>query len=319
MVQGLPVSLHIRGCGLTAGRPSVSALIVNWRSTDWLLTCLESLRACEGPLARVVVVENASGDGSAARIQAWAAAAGIGCGTGKTNWLALLEAADNRGYAAGNNVGLAWIKAAGDSSHIWLLNPDTRVAPDALDHLLERMSEDSSVGTCGALLCEMDEPDRVQCYGGAGFRTWSARPFDLGKGARAELPIDRPGVERRLGYVMGACLLASAAFLCAAGPMDERFFLYFEEIAWQRAAGRRFRLAFAPQALVYHRRHAAGGRNERYLFANRLRFARWYQPWSVPTVALGLAGTAAAAAMRREWPRVRLLLSPGFWRFALFG
>ena len=230
-----------------------------------------------------------------------------------------MEASENHGYAAGNNIGLAWIEAAGGASHVWLLNPDTVIAPDALPRMLDRMADDPASGTCGALLCEMDQPGMVQCYGGAGFRRWTARPFDLGKGRRAGRPVDRSAVERQLGYVMGACLLARADFLQAAGPMDERFFLYFEEIAWQRAAGPAFRPRFAPDAVVYHRRHASGGRNERFLFANRLRFARWYQPWSVPAVAFGLLGTAAASIVRGDWKRAGLLLSPGFWRFGLFG
>lgn len=243
----------------------------------------------------------------------------MACGASPDDWLVLLEASENGGYAAGNNTGLAWIAAQSDASHVWLLNPDTRVTAGALIHLLRRMEEDPGIGTCGALLCEMDEPGQVQCYAGAGFRPWTARPFDLGRGVAAGEPVDRAAVERRLGYVMGACLLASAGFLRAAGPMDERFFLYFEEIAWQRAAGPGFRPGFAPDAVVYHRRHASGGRNECYLFANRLRFARWYQPWTLPFVALGLAATALAAALRGDWRRVRLLSGRSFWRQALFG
>ena len=277
------------------------------------------MRGSKGPLARVVVVENASGDGSAGRIRSWANESAASCGAEPSDWLVLLEATENRGYAAGNNIGLAWIDAHGAASHVWLLNPDTLVTPDALLHLVSYMEAEPEIGACGALLCEMDQPDRIQCYGGAGFRDWSARPFDLGKAALVTDPIDQHDVERQLGYVMGACMLVSAAFLRAAGPMDERFFLYFEEIAWQRAAGPAYRPGFAPNARVYHRRHASGGRNELYLFANRLRFARWYQPWSVPLVVCGLLGTAAAAAKRGEWRRTRLILSPRFWRFALLG
>lgn len=264
-------------------------------------------------------MENASGDDSARRIRAWTYANGVCCGAGEDDWLVLLEASENHGYAAGNNIGLSWIARMGGASHVWLLNPDTQVTPNALTHMLDRMIADPGIGTCGALLCEMDEPEVVQCFGGAGFRRWTARPFDLGKGERADKSVDAGTVEGLLGYVMGACALVSADFLKAAGPMDERFFLYFEEIAWQRAAGPGFRPGFALEAIVYHRRHASGGRNERYLFANRLRFARWYQPWSVPFVALGLLGTAAAALARQDRRRARLLLSPGFWRFALFG
>lgn len=265
------------------------------------------------------MVENASGDDSAARIRQWAVSNGVSCGAGPSNWLILLEAPGNGGYAAGNNIGLDWIANAGDASHVWVLNPDTLVTPTALTEMVARMAEDPAIGTCGALVCEMDEPGRVQCYAGGTFNRWIARSVDLGLGMSCQQPVDRDAVEGRLGYVVGACVLVSRAFLAAAGPMDERFFLYYEEIAWQRAAGSRFRPGFAPGAVIYHNRHSSGGLQERYLFANRLRFARWYQPWSLPLVAFGLIGTAIRALTRANWPRARLILSPGFWRLGLFG
>ncbi len=242
-----------------------------------------------------------------------------GCGQAPGDWLVLLEAAENHGFAAGNNIGLAWIAGVGDASHVWLFDPDTLVAPSALVEMLARMAEDPQIGTCGALLCEMYEPNLVQCHGGGSFCRWTARSADLGRHEPAVLTVDRASVERQLGYVMGACPLASQAFLAATGPMDERFFLYFEERAWQEAAGSRFRMGFAPRAVIYHRRHASGGRQEHYLFANRLRFARWYRPWTLPLVAVGLLGTAVRAAGRVDSTRARLLFSPGFWRFGLFG
>ena len=177
----------------------------------------------------MVVVENASGDASANRIRAWAAESGVSCGEGDSDWLVLLEAADNHGYATGNNIGLGWIADAGEASHVWLLNPDTLASPSALTEMLARMADDPRIGTCGALLCEMDESDVVQCFAGAGFHPRAARPFDLGKGVSSALSVDHAAVEQKLAYVMGACLLASRAFLEAAGPMDERFFFYFEE------------------------------------------------------------------------------------------
>jgi len=282
------------------------------------LPCLESLRAVPVPLNRVVVVDNASGDDSVRQIRDWAARRGIGYGDSPGDWLVLLQAAENRGYAAGNNIGLDWIAHCGDAGHVWMLNPDTQVEPDALAHMLDRMAEDPSIGTCGAIICEMENRGRVQCYAGGGFLSWAARPYDLGKGALADAPVDHATVERELGYVMGACLLASRKFLSAAGPMDERFFLYFEEIAWQRAAGKRFRPGFAPAAVVYHRRHATAGTQEWWLFGNRLRFALCYQPWSLPTVAATLLfGTAVRAAVRGKWARARLLTSLRFWRTSL--
>ena len=321
--------------------PPVSALIVNFRSTDWLLPCLESLFRNAPELCRVVVVENASGDGSAARIAGWAAglepARSIAPPELADLWqppvskpialhrtaaegpvdaearLVLIEAPANRGFAAGNNIGLRYIAACGDASAVWLLNPDTLVAPGALSAMRARLASDPGIGSCGAELRYLERPGQVQGHAGAWFDPWTARARHLGEGAAAGTAANVAGVERRLGYVMGACLLASRAYLDRVGPMDERFFLYFEEAAWQARARGRFRAAFAPDAVVYHHHHASGGRHERYLLAGRLRLARYYRPWTLPTVAAGLLAAAVRAWRRGERERLQLLLSPVLW------
>lgn len=321
--------------------PPVSALIVNFRSTDWLLPCLESLLRHAPELRRVVVVENASGDGSAARIAGWAAGReparsiapieltelwlppankpigvhriAAGGAVDASARLVLIEAPENRGFAAGNNIGLRHIAACGDACAVWLLNPDTLVAPGALSAMQARMARDPAIGTCGAELRYLERPDRLQCHAGARFDRWTARARHLGEEVAVGTAISPEEVERRLGYVMGACLLASHAYLEQVGPMDERFFLYFEEAAWQARAGNRFKAAFAPDAVVYHHHHASGGRHERYLLAGRLRLARYHRPWTLPTVMLGLLAAALRAWWRGERQRVRLLLSPALW------
>ncbi len=323
----------------------VSALIVNFRSTDWLLPCLESLLRVGPELTRIVVVENASGDDSAGRVAAWVEGREVACsiappgldwmwrepapkplplhriaeggGVDAAAKLVLIEAKANGGFAAGNNIGLRYIEACGDASDVWLLNPDTLVAPGALAAMQARMAADRRIGTCGAKLCYLELPDHVQCYGGAWFSSWTARAGHIGDGEYAEDPVDSAAVERDLGYVMGACLLASRAYLDRVGPMDERYFLYFEEASWQAKAGRRFRPALAADAVVYHHHHASGGRHERYLYAGRLRFARYYKPWAVPSVGLGLVVAAWRAWRSGESERMRLLRSPAFWWDAL--
>jgi len=319
----------------------VSALIVNYRSTDWLLPCLESLLRNAPELARVVVVENASPDASAARIAAWAEGRELarsiappdltplwqpalpkplalhriaeGGPVDATARLVLIEARRNRGFAAGNNIGLRYLNACRDASDVWLLNPDTLVAPGALAAMRARLAADPRIGSCGAQLRYLEQPDRVQALAGAWFQPWTGRARHLGEGQPVSAPRDPAAIERHLGYVMGACLLASRAYLDRAGEMDERFFLYFEEAAWQARAGRHFRTGFAPDAVVYHHHHASGGRHERYLYAGRLRFARYYRPWSLPTVVLALGWAMARAWLRGERGRLRMLGSPRLW------
>jgi GT2 family glycosyltransferase len=323
----------------------VSALIVNFRSTDWLLPCLESLLDVGPDLTRVIVVDNASGDGSIERIHAWAegremarshaapALDGLwqppldkpipvytSAADGDVDpaaRLVLIAANANRGFAAGNNIGLRYIEACRDASDVWLLNPDVLVAPGALRAMRARMAEDQSIGTCGALLRYLELPDHVQCYGGAWFKGWTAQAGHLGEGHLFDDDVDPELVERHLAYVMGACLLASRAYLNRVGPMDERFFLYFEEMSWQVRAGRRFKAAFAAEADVYHHHHASGGRHDRLLYGGRLRFARYYRPWTLPTVAAGVLGAAWRAWRQGESARARMLASRSFWWEAL--
>jgi GT2 family glycosyltransferase len=323
----------------------VSALIVNFRSTDWLLACLESLLDVGPELTRIIVVENASGDGSADRIASWAEGYELAHSVAPVAldhlWqpplekpitlhrlaeggpvdpaarLVLIEAGANGGFAAGNNIGLRYVADCGDASDVWLLNPDTLVAPGALAAMQARMAQDPRIGTCGAMLRYLELPDHVQCYGGAWLSRWTARAGHLGEGQLAEDDFDPALVERRLRYVMGACLLASRRYLDRVGPMDERYFLYFEEASWQACAGRRFKTAFAPEAEVYHHHHASGGRHDRLLYAGRLRFARYYRPWTLPTVALGIWAAAWRARRRGEPERAKMLMSRDFWWDAL--
>jgi GT2 family glycosyltransferase len=327
-----------------SGAP-VSALIVNYRSTDWLLPCLESLLDVGPELTRVIVVDNASGDGSIERILAWADGNELarsrsapaldrlwqppldkpvavhsieeGGAVNPMARLVVIEAKANSGFAAGNNIGLRYIEDCGDASDVWLLNPDTLVTPGSLQALQARMAQDARIGTCGALLRYLELPDHVQCYAGAWFKGWTAQAGHLGEGHLTEDDVEPELVERHLSYVMGACLLASRAYLDRVGPMDERYFLYFEEVSWQVRAGRRFKAAFAPDAEVYHHHHASGGRHDRLLYAGRLRFARYYRPWTLPTVAAGVLGAAWRAWRQGEIQRARLLVSCSFWWDAL--
>jgi hypothetical protein len=65
--------------------------------------------------------------------------------------------------------------------------------------------------------------------------------------------------------------------------------------------------------VVYHHHHASGGKHERFLYAGRLRFARYYRPWAVPMVMFGLLAAAFKAWWTGKRARLRLLLSPGLW------
>ncbi len=126
---------------------------VNYRTAHLTIECLRSLvrEIHSVPGTRVVVVDNASGDGSVEKISAAIEAEGWG------SWASLLPSSHNGGYAYGNN---AAIRPALESPHppsyVLLLNPDTQVRPNALKALVDFMEQRPDVGIAGSGLEDQD-------------------------------------------------------------------------------------------------------------------------------------------------------------------
>ena len=207
----------------------------------------------------------------------------------------LYEAGENVGYAGGVNVLLAILRADPGWSAIWLLNPDTHPRPEALTSLL-RYQRGGSYGIVGARLVLADT-HRVQQYGGR-WRWLLAHGFNIGFGAPSDARPDTPRIESELDYVSGACMLVARAFVEAVGEMDERYFLYSEEVDWCLRKGT-YRLGYDHEAVVYHDQGITTGSNmamrNRSLFSIYLMersgiLLTWkFRPLLVPAAALGSA------------------------------
>lgn len=202
----------------------LSVVIVNWNTADLLEGCLASLpAACGGLGHEVLVVDNASSDGSAARVRERFPAA------------TLIEAGANLGFAGGNN--LAFPRCRG--AFILLLNPDTVCPPGSLARLVAFARRRGRLGAAGPLLTGPDGRPTIT-WG------WFPRPRHhwlgfldparkLGGAFWGERVVHVPARDepsREVDYVAGACLLMPRAALERVGPLDERFFLYFEETDW---------------------------------------------------------------------------------------
>ncbi|MCS7039345.1 MAG: glycosyltransferase family 2 protein, partial [Anaerolineae bacterium] len=121
--------------------PVVSILIVSWNVRDYLLRCLASLAAgADGLSYEVIVVDNASRDGTVAAVQAQFPAVRV------------MANATNRGFTAGNNQALAVARGA----FFFLLNPDTEVQPDAIAELHRFLVAHPDVGIVGPRLLYPD-------------------------------------------------------------------------------------------------------------------------------------------------------------------
>lgn len=311
--------------------PAPVVVILNWNGWRDTLACVDSLRQSDTPRLRLVICDNGSTDGSVTSLaQALhsrfgsafcqlgiAAAVGPSTQPGSAQvWLISNQA--NLGFAAGNNVGIRFALRDPACSHVWVLNNDTEVAPDALAQALARMQADPSIGICGSTLVYHHDRRTVQALGGASYSRWTGRTRHLGAfGQLADVPADGGPIEQASACVVGAAMLVSRAFLDTVGLMREDYFLFYEEMDWAtraarpKPAGRSFRLGYAPRSVVFHKEGASIGTAASggsalslfYLFRNRVRFSwRFHRRYTPVVLACALLDVARLAA-RQRWPQ----------------
>jgi GT2 family glycosyltransferase len=307
----------------------VYIILVNWNGWRDTIECLESLFRLNYPDFKVIVCDNASQDNSMDRIVDWARGSlEAGCSNPELRQLSLppcakpipllkilpgetldlstrnerlilLEAGSNLGFAGANNLGLRLALHSGDIDYAWLLNNDTVVKPDALSALVQRMQQAHDAGICGSTLLHYDDPKVVQALGGSTYSSWTARMGYIGQGIACDALLPGRVVENRMKYVAGASMLVSRSLLQQIGLMNEKYFLYFEELDWATRARGRFSLVYSPASLVYHKSGAATGSSELarnrstltefYSTRSRILFTRTFHSWMLVTVCAAIA------------------------------
>lgn len=294
--------------------PQVAIVTINWFGGADTVACLRSLVGLEHRDWMVIVVDNGSTDGSPERIwaemQSLAGPDGLPCqrldrqqvrqaqqdgGGGavpRPARFTLIDAGANLGFAAGNNLGMAWALCVG-ARHLWILNNDVEVAPGALGALLERLHR-GPASVAGSVLVYHDQPRTLQCIGGARFNRLLARGEQVGEGRDWDglSPLPEPA---DLAYVAGASMLVSARTVREVGMMEERYFLYFEEIDWMQRLGRAGPPVVATTSIVRHKEGASIGtasrairslKSQYYLSRNLVLFYRWCLPLLLPMALL---------------------------------
>lgn len=311
---------------------SLFVVILNWNGKADTLACLESLQACVGVDLRIVVCDNGSSDGSLAALAAWGrqhfgpafrqlsrAEVGSAAPAPQERFF-LIDNAANLGFAGGNNVGLRWALRDPACRHVWLLNNDTEVAPDAPAQALLHLQASSGMGLCGSTLVYAHDRQTVQAWGGSAYSRWTGRTRHLGAhSSLARLPADPAPVEAQMACVVGAAMLVRREWLETVGLLGEGYFLYFEEMDWAARAARtagRFRLGWAPRSIVFHKEGASIGTaavggsalSMYYLFRSRVRFAWNFNRARVPVVLACTLLDVARLALRARWPQARAAL-----------
>jgi hypothetical protein len=212
----------------------VGIVVVNWNGADDTIACLDSLARLDYPRWRTYVVDNASSDDSALRIRA---AHPESC---------LVQAERNLGYAGAFNLGCTRVLANG-AEYIWLLNNDTTVEWDSLRALVEAAQE-LGAALYSPKILRADCPGELWYAGG--YLEGNLKSHHRGRGEQDRGQYDR---RSRVTWATGCALFLSAVVAHVLGPMDERYFLYLEDVDWcLSASARGIPTYFVPRARVYH-------------------------------------------------------------------
>jgi N-acetylglucosaminyl-diphospho-decaprenol L-rhamnosyltransferase len=233
------------------------------------------------------------------------------------------RASDNLGYAGGLNALLDTIEQDRGWSAVWILNPDTTIHPDALLGLVA-YSRDSRYGIIGSRLVSA-ATGRIEVYAGR-WRKWMARGFNMGWGQPGDEVPDVAAIERDMNYVPGAAMYVTRAYIEQVGRMDERYFLYNEEIDWCFRKGE-YRLGYAHASVVYHQHgatigssHDKRGRSRLSVYLderNKLLFTRRFYPIIYLVVMLVTLGLTAQYLLAGAYANFQIALKG--WYDGLLG
>ena len=239
--------------------PDVSVIIVNWNGRAMLERCIESILGHPTrPTLEIIVVDNGSEDDSAAAVRS------------RFPGVRLIENGVNAGFAKGNNIGIE----ASAGRYVCLANSDILVREGSIDRLYDFIESNPGAGIVGPRVLFPDGSLQDSCRR---FPTlWSELVlasgipmfFPKASWLRLEHMTDFDHrSDREVDYLAGCFLLARRSAVERVGLLDERFFIYQEEVDWCfrfRQAG--WKILFTPSAEVIHH-HAASSSKDPVRFS----------------------------------------------------
>jgi hypothetical protein len=222
----------------------LSIIIVSWNVKGLLGQCLASIDAGRDSLAlETLVVDSGSTDSSVEMV------------ANEFPWVRLLPQPENVGFSRGNNVGLA----LATGRHLLLLNPDTQLVGHALSQMVSYLDAHPAVGALGPQLLHTDgqiqsSRRRFPTLATGFFESTWLQPIAPRRVLRGYYVQDRPDdLTSEVDWVVGACLLVRRQAYEQVGSLDEGYFMYSEEMDWQRRikeAG--WKVVYYPAAQVTH-------------------------------------------------------------------
>lgn len=234
------------------GDINVVVCIVSYKSAHLTVNCLESIRSdmsTNGINIKVVVVDNASGDTpiiqSAVNNNHW------------QDWVTVLTAPKNGGFAYGNNLGFQYAFAHGNVDYFHLLNPDTQILPGAIVNLVKFMQENNSVGIAGSSFDNKDGSLWPIAFRFPSFISEFESGVNLGVLSKLLKPwvvaVVMEQKSQPIDWIAGASMMLRKSVVEQLHGFDESYFLYYEETDFcLRAKRAGYSTWYVPTSRVMH-------------------------------------------------------------------
>ncbi len=313
--------------------PRLAVLVINYRTPQLTLQCLESLapELQDEPRAQVLLLDSGSNDGSAdvleeqVVLRRW------------EGWVQFFRLETNRGFSAANNAGFARAQLDRFDAFL-LLNNDTVVLPGAIRRLTDALQEDRSLGIVGPRLQWPDGEIQVSCFRNirpvsellAAAKTGPiSRVFSHAQVALFQEAFDGP-----LEWISFACVLIRREVIESVGPMDEAFFMYFEDVDYcRRVREAGWKIGYVSEARIVHLRGGRAAeefvaeerkRRPAYYYKSRARYlAKYYGPTG-PLQAnvcwlVGRAVSLAREILGNKPPHTAAREATDIWKGSLCG
>jgi GT2 family glycosyltransferase len=246
------VAPRVADVPLRSPGPHVAAVVLAHNGRDDTLRCLASLADARWAALTVIVVDNASRDGTAEAVHA------------RYPEVHRLGQDENYGFAEGSNIGIRHALEAG-AEYVLLLNNDTTIDPDAIAECVKVGQLHGDAGAICPIIYFLQPPTTIW-YAGATFNPHRANSGRM-IGYR-EVDGGQLSSTRQTDRVSGAAVLIPSAVLGRVGLLDARLFFLYEDVDWSlrvRRAG--YRIYVTPEAKVWHRVSASAGGEHSALIA----------------------------------------------------
>jgi GT2 family glycosyltransferase len=253
---------------------AVSVVIVNWNTAGLLKDCLNSLYQNTKIPLQVIVVDNGSSDSSVTMLKQ------------DFPQVTCIDTGKNLGFGKANNIGFLSCQ----SDLILLLNSDTIVHPAAIDKMYTKMTQRPDIDVLGCKLLNTDGSLQPSCYD---FYSTAKTLVDnrlvkklychLSPTAKFTCFFDHT-VERQVDWICGAVMLIRSSVLEKVGGFDEDFFMYGEEVEWQKRMQKQaLKIVYTPDAQITHLGGGSSGGNlkQQEWLARRQFLQKHYAAWEL--------------------------------------